>query len=941
MSSTFQSEWARYAGTSDSSTWDFESDTLGELADWDLVSPTGEELAARPLTVTDLPEARVVAELNRTAGEGRVLILRVGSLRLVNGRPSDLLERLPGGPYQALLYPPLGTKLFVTLTWLPGPAMSPYGMEDAVLSIRDLADCARRRQFHVVISTPTTALAWFELIASRDVAETPERKSLRGFTRTRPEHCERATWRTGESEAGSILGIDQRHSTLEHRLLEIFYKEGLLNDIKDAGFGWAMTEEMIDAALGLVVNDVLPDNWLKAARATLDNSGLSEGLDIKGLLVLALHAKDPAFASLLRIAGNSTFEVPPSDFDELLKINPKILGIHGLSRHSSAPELRPPVLRDVVLGTHLASRFVEAHARDLSQAIARANRHELSTAIQCVRSLLDAVRGASDLEDDTLLGQWKAIEERLWWYLTYPPAEGSRSPHPMRAQRLLATLCLEEPFNDGPGLELIKTDIRELHRSRSYGDLLHIAGHYSPELKRLIDSLDSDLDERDERGSLDQREGDGRPRVASAVVFHEPEDRAYVRALEDWLGRRGIVVRQATEELVEEFRRGTLLAIFWFSSEASTTNQVQHALSALFQDETVPQENMLPLFDVCQANFHGFPSDIVAWLSTAEPLSNREVQHVSHVIAEFVYSRLEAGRKVAICLDQRGLGKRRGLPPLNLPASAGDRGMPTFVFRPDSGNRGPNDVVSTQAWRSWAGELAASWRKLFVHTTGLQPSICITGESQLALPALLGVHFSEYGPFPLAVYHKKKSSTLGDVRCGQPRLEAGREPNGHCQVIDESNCFPRTPNESWFSSESTSRSVPHISLLLVVRDDVNEILRRIELVQESPPPVWVNVEEYGYTSTFGEFGQIKESNARCLIDDVGALLRRLEVREVCLYTHLPWNVMPFLAAAVSLRRRKLWLMEPQYEKAGAGPVDRYVAVPLQYPFGSTRVEERY
>ena len=288
---------------------------------------------------------------------------------------------------------------------------------------------------------------------------------------------------------------------------------------------------------------------------------------------------------------------------------------------------------------------------------------------------------------------------------------------------------------------------------------------------------------------------------------------------------------------------------------------------------------------------------------------------------------LDDAPSVAIVLDQRGSGRRTGLPPTKFPDDL--EVVPTLIFRPNCQARGKKEVVSGRPW----SELAMGFRRAWDRALGGRASsltLHLLGQSQLALPFLFGHFFDRTTAVKLVTYDRRRGGpefsidwNLYDRAPGD-----GRE---YCQENDEEERFlkegkPRfqlVPGEPY----------PEVALLLVSANQVVSALRHVDSGPEPVQPVWVAVDKYGESvDSPSGWTLTQKTLVEQLIPDVVALLRRL-YREhgtegVQLYTIMPFGAQAILAGLLRHVVGKIKFLEYRDDAGVNSDRDRYASLDI-------------
>ncbi len=245
-------------------------------------------------------------------------------------------------------------------------------------------------------------------------------------------------------------------------------------------------------------------------------------------------------------------------------------------------------------------------------------------------------------------------------------------------------------------------------------------------------------------------------------------------------------------------------------------------------------------------------------------------------------------RDVVLYLDQRGAGKRTGFP-RDMPDNLNRLNCPGMIFRPDLGDRQRNDVLTEDDWKTIAAKMFWSFERALGNTTWPDTKkIRIIGNAQLALPFLVGHYFSRNTNANLFCYHHSNTIFTNKDQNRNAPLK-----RGNAQCYTEYNKIPPFPDD--FKGETLALFLMHDYLL-------PNAISHWKKNTNGIPGIWV------------KNGRFKtKENVMSYIADVVALLQRMKkqhnISSIRLYTELPFNVLPLLAANLFNVIHKIEFME--------------------------------
>lgn len=274
-----------------------------------------------------------------------------------------------------------------------------------------------------------------------------------------------------------------------------------------------------------------------------------------------------------------------------------------------------------------------------------------------------------------------------------------------------------------------------------------------------------------------------------------------------------------------------------------------------------------------------------------------------------VYEILETAKKqeLVICLDQRGDGKRKGIPnyaPDNLNALD----APALVFRPAMGTRRSDETLVGAEWQAvWGAMKTAVSEALNGTRWPIPKKIRILGNSQLAFPFFLGCHFDRNSSAHLycaysdgTVFNNKSQPKGGPLAGGDP------------------DCA--TFNEKIHPIPEGAR-VDTVHLLLLKEYLVSKALAFIDAVEDDASVVWVNHGKFESSEDVMDYTK-----------NVVALLIRLGqvhgVRSVRIFLDLPFHAVPLLAANLLNIVDNIVFMENRKDLQGSQAAPEEMYAPL-------------
>jgi hypothetical protein len=420
----------------------------------------------------------------------------------------------------------------------------------------------------------------------------------------------------------------------------------------------------------------------------------------------------------------------------------------------------------------------------------------------------------------------------------------------------------------------------------------------------------------------------------STFLSHSSVDRELVEAIARELGRRGVTGWLDRDELYTgaglaqalETAISQQMTLSLFLSEASVRSawvDEELAVALRLYDTPESRGRILPIFlgdaaklvkshELLRTRWMSADGDRVNILGVLGDSYKRagDYDHVgiAQKICQSVFrvARLSSQREVVIYLDQRGKGRRRGLPP-NVPDNVLASGAVGLVFRPSPGDRTDKETAHGPEWDQLWGAIDWALAEGLGSATWPEPKkIRILGSAQLGFPFFLGRYFSRNTSADLYGYGRDQKVFTNR---GQPRHTQLGGGNPNC----ESSSITPIPAHTRLDT---------VALLLSAKTYVSPVLAFLEAHPNSPALVWV------------ENGHFEESSqVMSYIADVVALLTRLRDQQglntVHLYCGLPFPMVPLLAANLLHVVPNVVFMEYRSDLQGKGapPGEMYVALP--------------
>jgi hypothetical protein len=433
-------------------------------------------------------------------------------------------------------------------------------------------------------------------------------------------------------------------------------------------------------------------------------------------------------------------------------------------------------------------------------------------------------------------------------------------------------------------------------------------------------------------------------RYASVFLSHAHEDKPFVRKVADRLVRKGIVVWEDVDQLragqvlrttiKKAIENQTAIAVF-FSKESLNSNWCDNELTQALQAESGQSDDekwIIPVFlgdpltlvlssRLLKLDWLDLDGDGVQrfYISANAESDPDDIANIASRIAERVYELLGFSRapEVGVVVDQRGVGRRVGDPPV--PGNLSSADIPALVFRPDQLDRDDKQVLRGEEWEGFSQDVRGS-----LHTAlgNLRSGrmVRIAGDGQTGLFYLLGRIFDRNTGVKLSCHHSHSDNVAPILNNSHNWLEADLLGDGNPKPSSLA-VLKNAPREL-----QPGEDAPVVALLLFRASAPHYLREAVQHVQaegaEAPPCVWLQPP-----------GTLQAADARQMVADVLKLVRRLRnehgTEEVRIYSDLPVNLMPLLAAQLTHKDIiEVVFMEYDYEKARGrrSPKELYAAL---------------
>lgn len=433
---------------------------------------------------------------------------------------------------------------------------------------------------------------------------------------------------------------------------------------------------------------------------------------------------------------------------------------------------------------------------------------------------------------------------------------------------------------------------------------------------------------------------------ASTFLSHSTKDKPLVEAVASELGRRGILVwldknelcvgASLDEALTEAIQRQATVTVF-LSQASVKSDWVEHELKIALQkeQELKPSGRILPVFlddpeilvrahDLLRERWlkNGKLVERLGIVATGGDDLKAQASVIASQLATSIYDLLGIRRasEVAIYFDQRGEGTPRGEPE-DVPEAFQSLDVPALVFRPAAGLREKETMVVGEAWEETRRTIKVVLAEALGNARGAK-KIHLAGQSQLGFPFLIGHHFDRSTNADLHCYNRPRPNhdNRPFTNAGQPRESPLANGNADCETAHPD--IPPLPANTTFET---------VSLLLckygeqpLDRKYLNDALAYLKANANVPPPIWVRHDSILTSS----------EHVMSYIADVVALLGKLRtnhgVKNIVLYTTLPFHALPLLAANLLFVVDSVVLMEYRRDLESQRPLAQDMYSPLSF-----------
>jgi len=286
----------------------------------------------------------------------------------------------------------------------------------------------------------------------------------------------------------------------------------------------------------------------------------------------------------------------------------------------------------------------------------------------------------------------------------------------------------------------------------------------------------------------------------STFLSHSSADSELVEAVAKRLGRRGVLAWLDKNELIEMGSLNVALkqavqqqaTLTIFLSEASLKSEWCRDELKWAIEAQVGTDHLLPVYlgdplqlvrshDLLRTRFLHRDGDRVNQLGFACQQNEPNPDAIAEMIAATAYRRSipDTWSEVAIVIDQRGSGQRRGLP--ILPANVADSDIPTLTFRPDLGMRQMRELLTGSDWEDMAQTMSIALSTALKTIRGDTRKIRVLGNSQTGLMWLVGQHFDRTTSADLYGYGRDDIPLTNKGQVRHTSLSGG-DPNAAKQI---------------------------------------------------------------------------------------------------------------------------------------------------------------
>lgn len=261
---------------------------------------------------------------------------------------------------------------------------------------------------------------------------------------------------------------------------------------------------------------------------------------------------------------------------------------------------------------------------------------------------------------------------------------------------------------------------------------------------------------------------------ASTFLSHSSQDKPLVEKVAKHLSRRGILtwldrnelsIGSLNTALKEAIQRQLTMTVFL--SEDSVKSSWCHDEIRWAIESKEGHENLLPVYlddpfklvnkhELLRTRFLHPDGDRVNQLGYCDYNNPRypNPEAIADMIADTVYRRSipSLWSEIAIILDQRGNGKRRGEP--KLPANVENSEIPALVFRPDIGSKKQGETLVGESWQEVSQTMINALSNALGTIKNDPRKVRIFGYAQTGLMWLLGQYFNRTTSANLYAYDR-------------------------------------------------------------------------------------------------------------------------------------------------------------------------------------------
>ena len=386
-------------------------------------------------------------------------------------------------------------------------------------------------------------------------------------------------------------------------------------------------------------------------------------------------------------------------------------------------------------------------------------------------------------------------------------------------------------------------------------------------------------------------------KIATAYLFCCPEDKPFVEAVAEALGRRGIIplykaiypsIKRAKQAIEQD-----IAAVFFLSKSALLNRQLESNIREVLSLEA--EENkadwIIPVFledplEVVKSN----ASLDGQWLHANGDYVERDcievpeknpVESIADKVSRRIYNdllKLKSENNIALVIDQRGDNFRKSYDGLSQKVT--ELQKPTLVFRPDSCERSRKETLFGEEWESFLKPMKKSLTEALGNLRARSHlNVSILGYGQLGIAFFLGQYFDRTTRVILSCYDGNEfftnleQETDNQHSGGNPDCETVREKtNGYNSLLPQ-----KIPPEQKYPT--IALFVGKQKYLQQVHDHLNDAFPLVFIETLQPK------------EKFKESSEIME-----LALNIEALLVRFrdenETTTVHFYCDLPFNALP-------------------------------------------------